>query len=85
MSVESDPIWKDATAYLLTGGLALCGWIGRQVWVRFDGKADRAELKAILERIDEHSEKDAKIQGEICESLADVREHVAKISGKLGI
>lgn len=49
---NAESLWK-ALAGL---GVAACAWLGRWAWTKLDAKADRAELRELIERMDKRDE-----------------------------
>ncbi len=77
--------WREIALGLLSMWIAVLTFFGKRELKRLDEKADGEDVKELLRQLNLHSEDDKELQTRIMESLSDVREHVARISGKLGL
>jgi len=72
---------------LLTGVIAIMAFFGKRELNKVDklddSKADKEDLAELMKRLDAHLEDDKELRRDLTRSVAEVREHVARIAGRL--
>lgn len=75
--------WEQIAAWLGAAVLAMLTWLGKKLWDRVEKKADKDELKALIDEIRADREAARESRGRLYERVSTVAESLARMEGRL--